>query len=365
MKNHKVTLALLMASLFCLILYHLSPYYPSWIEHYFSRGLNHYFVQCLSHLTGWLPFSLLELGIFTLTIYTLIHIVYGIRGILKFPNTCKKQLIHCFIHTLQLICILWISFFLGWGLNYSRQDLEVTLNLKASETPREDLVNLYAYLTTQANNLRPHVSEDAKGYMIIDGGFSSVKERTSTAYHELSKRYSLFSGSYGKPKFLLISPLMNYTGITGIYSPFTAEANINIAILDQSLPVTMLHEMAHQRGFAKEAECNFIAFLACQAHPDADFKYSGYLLAIAYTSQALAKVDYHSLLTLNSRLSQEVMLDITHNNTFWQQYEGPIEKTSSSVNNSYLKVNGVESGTANYGEVVNLLLSYYVTYLKP
>ena len=32
------------------------------------------------------------------------------------------------------------------------------------------------------------------------------------------------------------------------------------------------------------------------------------------------------------------------------------------MNNTYLKANGVKSGTESYGEMVNLLLTYYCLY---
>lgn len=365
MKKHKLTLILLLLSLTSAFLYCLAPHFPSWIEQYYSRGINYYWIQALSHLSAILPFSLFELSFFILTLYLLFHIIYRIIRIMQEPTTWKKQITTYGLHALHLICILWLSFSLGWGFNYFRQPLSDSLSLQSSTSPREDLIQLYDYLITQANSMRPYLTEDKNGNMIINDTFNSVKERVQTAYEILGQTHSIFKGSYKLPKGLLISPLMNYTGITGIYSPFTGEANVNTAILDQSLPATALHEMAHQRGFAKEAECNFIAYLACTLHTDKDFQYSGYLLAIAYTSQALAKVDYEMLLALNGTISEAVMRDISHNNAFWKQYEGPVEKASSSVNNSYLKANGIQSGTANYGEMVNLLLSYYVTYLKP
>ena len=84
---------------------------------------------------------------------------------------------------------------------------------------------------------------------------------------------------------------MSYTNITGIYSPFTAEANVNVSVPKSTLLFTTMHEMAHQRGFASENEANFIAYLTCIAHPDVDFQYSGYLNALNYVNRALALVD--------------------------------------------------------------------------
>ena len=152
---------------------------------------------------------------------------------------------------------------------------------------------------------------------------------------------------------------MNYTNITGIYSPFTAEANVNVAVPDSTLLFTTMHEMAHQRGYASENEANFIAFLTCIHHPDPDFIYAGYLSALNYTNVALAKVDSESLIELNAQLSDGVRRDMRYLNEFWAQYDGKVEKTFNTMNQTYLTLNGVIDGVQSYGRVVDLLLTYY------
>jgi len=64
---------------------------------------------------------------------------------------------------------------------------------------------------------------------------------------------------------------MSYLGIGGVYFPFTGEANVNISMPHTSIPFTACHEMAHQIGFAREDEANFIAYIACKNHPSPDF----------------------------------------------------------------------------------------------
>lgn len=155
---------------------------------------------------------------------------------------------------------------------------------------------------------------------------------------------------------------MCYTGITGIYFPFTGESNVNISIPDTSLPSTILHKMAHSRGYASEDEANFIAYLSSINHPDYDFVYSGYKLALSYTASVLSKIDFDSYQELHSNLSYKVINDIKYSNKFWSKYNGIISNISDSFNNSYLKSNGIEEGTENYSKIVNLSLIYYKLY---
>src|SRR5207248_11260701 len=82
------------------------------------------------------------------------------------------------------------------------------------------------------------------------------------------------------PKPVYFSGLMSRLGISGVYSPFTGEPNYNALQPDFDLPFAVAHEMAHQRGFAREDEANFIAFLVCTKASNAYVRYSGYLGAL-------------------------------------------------------------------------------------
>lgn len=365
MKKHFVTFLLVFLSLCTYFLLRIAPYFPNFIERYFSRGINHYMTLWISQLTGLLPFSLAEIGLYGLILYFILHILYRLYASIKAPKTWAHQLLHWFLQTLNIAAVLWLIFAWSWDFNYYRIPLETTLGLDQYENHSEDLTQLYRFLIEDLNTLRPQVSETPDGYMTIEDDFDSLYLRANEVYQKLSQDYPIFKGSYGHPKSILASPLMNYTGLTGIYAPFTREANINTAILPQTIPSTTLHEMAHQRGFAEEEYCNFIAYLASTYAQDADFRYSGDLLALAYTSQALAKTNYDALITLNQTIDPAVMKDIQQNNDFWQSYQGTVEKASTSLNNSYLKANGVSDGVESYGRMVDLLLAYYISVIQP
>ena len=57
---------------------------------------------------------------------------------------------------------------------------------------------------------------------------------------------------------------MSYANIGGMFFPFTMESNINVDNPFFVVPWTMAHELAHQCGFMREDEANFIAYLACK-----------------------------------------------------------------------------------------------------
>ena len=96
---------------------------------------------------------------------------------------------------------------------------------------------------------------------------------------------------YSPPKPVLASELMSCANIGGMFFPFTMESNINVDNPFFVVPWTMTHELAHQCGFMREDEANFIAYLACKQSDDALMRYSGYLLAYDNAVSALRKVD--------------------------------------------------------------------------
>ncbi|MDF2612727.1 MAG: hypothetical protein K0S71_513 [Clostridia bacterium] len=342
-------------------LFSISPYIS---ESIYSLKLNKAFIQVLSKLTGAFPFSLAELSIYGVTLLALVYMIHTLLKLLDHKHSPITVLFNSLLSILAASSVFYFLFMSMWGFNYLRPRLGDTLGIHVTRYTTSELAELYSYLIDEVNALSEQTLKDADGNTILDGGYKSAFERASLGYNEAAKAFPMLKGTYGSPKPILISKLMNYTGIAGIYFPFTGEANVNITLLDPAIPSTTLHEMAHQRGYANEDECNFISFLSSSMHPDVDFKYSGYLLALSHTSSALARDNAPLLHQLNQRLSPYVLQDITNQYGFWKQYEGTVEALSSKVNDTYLKANGVSDGEKSYGRMVDLLLGYYKLYIK-
>lgn len=364
MKKFKLRLFCLLLIPFSLLFHYLFSLFPHIGETFYSLKFNKVFIQYLSQLTGVFPFSIFEVSIYFMLLFCVIYLIYLCCSILKYPKHWYKTLANFTLNSLALFSVVYFLFMSMWGFNYLRPHFGQTIGVELTTHSNKELAELYAYLVEKTNSLAESVVRNAEGYMIIPNGYLSVFERSHLGYTEASKTFPILSGYYGNPKPILSSKAMNYTGISGIYSPFTAEANVNIAVLDLSIPATTMHEMAHQRGYANEDEANFIAFLTCKFHPDVDFQYSGYLLALTHTASALAKDNPSLLHELNQNLSSYVINDIRHNYNFWQQYSGKVESISSQMNNIYLQMNGVSDGTKSYGRMVDLLLGYHTIYLK-
>ncbi|MBQ5354550.1 MAG: DUF3810 family protein, partial [Clostridia bacterium] len=107
------------------------------------------------------------------------------------------------------------------------------------------------------------------------------------SYASLTDRWDFLSKLDAPVKELVSSPLMTYTHISGMYTFFTGEANLNTNYPYFVNVYTTAHEMAHQRGIARENEANFMAFLVCINSPDPYMKYAGYLNFYEYLISAL------------------------------------------------------------------------------
>lgn len=142
-----------------------------------------------------------------------------------------------------------------------------------------------------------------------------------------------------------------------MYFPFTVESNINTDGPFFTIPATMGHELAHQCGFMREDEANFIGYLACKNAADPVTRYSGYSLAYDYAISALSRADADAAQAIAATLSPAVQEDRRQRAAHLQQFAGPVAQLSNSVNNAYLKANQQHDGTQSYGRMVDLLLA--------
>ncbi len=337
-------------------LFQISSNQKTFIENYYSKKVYKMLGQLISNITGTFPFSLGELTIVALIIF-LLYKMFKIIKLMLIGNNKKRIVFDALLNMCKYVSITYIIFIFIWGFNYNRHPFADIIGLEVKPTSTEDLKQLCEILVNQANDFKENtlyrkVDANTKYYVYPD-----IFKRAPLGYLEASKEYPELGGNFGSPKSVFMSEFLSYAGIAGIYFPFTGEANINTKIPHFMLPNTTCHEMAHQRGFAREDEANYIAYLTCMANPNNDFKYSGTMLALIYSMNALQKYDMNNFNELTSKYSDGVKQDLINLNMFWAKYEGPIERTSDKINNAFLKANLQKDGTHSYGRMVDLLIA--------
>ena len=128
----------------------------------------------------------------------------------------------------------------------------------------------------------------------------------------------------------------------------SGEANINVNYPDYIVATSSAHEMAHQRGIAREDECNFLAFAVLLESEDPFLRYSAYLDIFSNISSALNKADKNLISTVP--VDARVVGDLRSYSKFFEKYKDSVAaEITNSINNSYLQANGQEQGTKTYG----------------
>lgn len=248
-------------------------------------------------------------------------------------------------------------------IDTNRSD-ENTNNIEDQNT--DDIVKLlavYNYVVGQLNEISVTLPRDSKGYLTANYTYEDCKQ----AMNNLSEDFSLLKGYYPNPKKIYYSNIMSQQYLAGIYFPFSMEANYNRIMYCSNMPATICHELSHLKGYIREDEANFIAYLAC-IHSDNDFiKYSGYLSVLYYLRTDLITYGEGYIIEQMKSVNDYVTQDeIFLRKEVFEEVEQKavistevMSEATDKFLESNLKVNGVSSGMDNYSEVVKLLLIYY------
>lgn len=250
-----------------------------------------------------------------------------------------------------------------YGLNTYAGPLAEDIRLEVTAYTLQELKAATIYYRDQANDLASQVSRDGSGNLVFSS-FERLADQAGEGFQTLTyeKAQSIFAGSVLPVKKLGWADMYTSMGITGVTMPLTGEAAVNAQIPAVSLPFTMCHEMAHRMSIANERDANFAAFLACSVHSSAEFQYSAYFMAYRYCYNALYS-------TGGSAMAQEVVSGVSallqqdlnqYNSFFTSKQDKKATETANKLNDTYIKVSGDEQGIASYGDVCDLLVSWYV-----
>jgi hypothetical protein len=252
---------------------------------------------------------------------------------------------------------LYLAFVILWGLNYRRPPYAALAGLDTRPATIAELTAVCEKLVAESNGARDGLPEDPEGVARLADGRRGALRRAPAGYGKAARIQPVLEGPSAPPKPVAVSTALSYLGISGIFCPFTGEANVNMTLPEPDVPFAACHELAHAHGFAREDEANYVGYLACTRHPDADFRYSGLLAASMYAMNALARVDRDGHARLEARRAPGVRRDIAALAAWAKRYRGPAERVSQAVNNAYLKSQGEKEGVRSYGRMIDLLIA--------
>lgn len=328
---------------------------PEIVEHGYARAIYPRIAAVLTTVTGSVPFSIAEVVVVLWFVAALVAAVRATRRILHAPFPFRA-LGDSLIRVAIAACLVYLVFLLLWGINYQRSPLAASIGLPLAAPQPGELAAACAALIEESEKLRADVHEDGNGIAMVRGGVAGALARAALGYDGLDDQWPVLAGEPAPAKRVLLSPLLAFLGISGLFMPFTGEANVNVTLPEWTLPFVAAHEIAHQRGFAREDEANYLAYASCSRHPDPAARYSAALEGSLFLLAALRVSDPQAHQALSTRRGPAVRRDLEALEAWRRRYEGRAAAVHEKVNDAYLRAQG-QDGVATYGRMVDLLLA--------
>jgi len=249
--------------------------------------------------------------------------------------------------------LLWITvwFYAGWGLNYFRSSIYD----RAGKQPEAfEAQRFRQFLDDFAREL----NDSYQPFGELDK--AQLEQEIKQYYSSLPPQWGLAKPEkWQKPKRLLFNRLYSAVGVSGFVGPFFSEIQINEEIPPRQYPMVYAHELSHLLGVSNEAEANYWAYRACRASADPQIRYAALQSMLPYVLNnartALSDEDYKDW---QQTLRPEVLAVLRQEQDYWMERYSPLlGRIQSWFYNLFLKSNRIRSGTANYNEVVQMILT--------
>ena len=338
----------------CAILYICFICFPEFSD-IFNRYVSPFVRGFLATLTGWIPFSLAEFLLLMVPFIVIAIVVFGLK---RYSSSWRDVLIFS-LTILSVAAYVFSTFTLGFVPAYRGSRLDKKLGLDKQPVSADELRDTTYAVLEELTAIESEIGFKSDGFSVMPYSYEELNDKLMDAYDVACEKYDFIPKLHSRVKRIMLSEPMTYTHISGVYTFFTGEANINTNFPDYTLPYTAAHELAHQRGIAREDEANFVAFLVCKESDDVYIRYSAYLNMYEYLRNALyaANPDYYTETYYN--VPANCRKEMTAYSKFFDKYrENVIEEVSETVNDTFLTINGTE-GTRSYGMVVDLAVAYY------
>lgn len=244
-----------------------------------------------------------------------------------------------------------------WGVHYYGTGFSQKSGLEPAPVSVEALAATTRWFAQGASRTAARVQRGADG--CFEGDKAAILAYGSRSYEQLVTEWPFLQGPDRAPKPAVYSWFMSAAGFTGYLFPYLGESTLNVHCPGVYLPVTVAHEMAHQRGVAPEQEANFLGIAACLTSPDPVYQYSGWLFGYSHLSSALYSADQKAWQEIWDELDEGCQADIRQNNAYWDSFRSPVTTLVQSGYENFLQGYGQILGLASYGACVDLLVARY------
>lgn len=325
-------------------------FFPQAIETYYSNLLYPIVSKTQRFIFSIFPFAIGDFLYALLIIYVLKNIISFIRR----KQKTKKEYLSFGLKSINFVLIIYISFKLLWGLNYSRPRINEQLQISDKPYSKEQLLKLNTFFLQKLDTLGSTIDKTT-----FNLSTKQLKNVAAVTYSKLGENEPFFRYKYTSVKPATSSWLVSKTGIEGYYNPLSGEANINQRLPGFVLPFVTCHEIAHQIGVAKEDEANLVGYLTAIHSGNAQFQYSAYYNMLRYVLFEIRMKypeDYNQIIT---QIPKQVMDNFKIEREFWAKYNGAMSIYMGKTFDKILKLNNQHKGIKSYQDIVLWLVNYH------
>tara|TARA_B100001769_G_scaffold235260_1_gene199527 strand:+ start:1755 stop:2810 length:1056 start_codon:yes stop_codon:yes gene_type:complete len=316
---------------------------PRIVEEYYSEFIYQYIFKFYSMLFSGFSIAIGDLLVLLALISSIIYFIFFFRF-----------KINDFINVFAVISITIFLFYSLWGLNYFKTPLLSKLDI--GEIKYESLQTTLDRLIDDANEAHLLLGDEDSTLENLE--FDKEKIISELKLDNIKKFDKISTTKFAKKS--IIPKIFLYQGVSGYINPFTLEAIVVEEIPSIDFSITVLHEQAHQLGYAAEEDANFLAFISSINNQDPLIKYSGYVFGLSYLLNEIQINHNDDLSSFTDKINSGIIEDINSRRKFWQKYSNNIINSLQNVlYDFYLKSNNQKAGIASYSRIVNHIINYY------
>ncbi len=340
--------------------------FPGLVETIYSRGIFLGIRYVLDYSINLLPFPVLYLVLIFLLIFAGFLLFRQVKENRAAKKDGKSQERLPFILGLARYLLTAgaalgaavFAFYFLWGFNYLRLPVEVQLNIKPvplDTVAIEKEAEIAFQVVADARQSIPGASNNALDFNFIP---ANMEDAIRDSLEKVLKTMGFPRAGRVRARRFRPSGLLMGFAVSGIYVPFTGEAYVPYGLTASELPFTMAHEMSHGYGFTDEGTANFLAYLACLSSPEPFIRYSGCLMYLEYIAPELARANREKYEKMRQELPPGIGADMRAAADNWKRYYSWLWDVSETVNDAYLKSQGIREGVKSYNRMVLLVTAW-------
>lgn len=333
-----------------LLLRFLFLIFPGFFEAVYFKSIFPAVRQILYPIGSFLPIA----GYYILIGIALFWLVWRFPRKRKDLKTFGRRLLNFLGGSAALFLLLWGYLYVGQGL------------AERMELPKTDeeynVAELYITAMNEAAELRKDISLDHDSASVENLMIPKRGTLTTAAVGEVLSTYGYPTQTPVKIRRVKPEGTLRRLGIGGIYNPFSGEANVESSAGGITGTFTTAHEVAHAMGVTGEGEANFAAYLALRYSENPVFRYAAeYSLWRYIAREVRVQLPEEEQIKLAALIPAELNID---RRAIWERaapHRAYFPEISEAMNDSYLKIQGVEAGAEDYNAFVALYLRHSST----